>query len=515
MSIANDMKFALRQMVKRPGFTLAVVLTLAIGIGANSAIFSIVNGVLLRPLPYPDANRLVVVNNSYPGLGAQRTEVSIPDYLDRREGVPAFEDSALWHWTSAGITTDSTPDHHSGVRATRTLFSTLQTYPALGRNFTVEDMQPGKDQVVILSHTLWQELFDGNPDALGRELRIDGTVHRVVGVMPRGFAFPDRDAEYFVPFAFTPEQMSDQERGNQFADMLARLAPGATAEQAHAQMQAIIEGLKNRMPEYQEIMDQARITTIVTDLRTVRTDGAEKPLLLLQLCVGFVLLIVCANIANLFLTRGMQTDSTSILHSNRFVVSDDYFKTMQIGLLKGRSFDSSDTADSRRVIVIDEILARKYFAESDPLGREITFDIGDDEKEYWTVVGVAKSVKRASLDETDDKEAIYLPLSQATRADFYVVLRTAGNPESLTALLRDALQRLDSELPAYDVETLHACIDDSLRSERMPMILLAVFADIALLLAAIGLYGVLAFSVPSAPARSACAWRSARIVSGS
>ena len=137
-----DFRYALRALLKRPGFTAIVVLTLAIGIGANSAMFSIINGVLLRPLPYPDSERLVLVNNSYPGIGLERAATSIPDYLDRREGVPAFEESALWQGTSAGVTTGSTPAHYKGVRATRTLLPTLEVDPALGRALRADPLRP-------------------------------------------------------------------------------------------------------------------------------------------------------------------------------------------------------------------------------------------------------------------------------------------------------------------------------------------------------------------------------------
>ncbi|MEX2124642.1 MAG: ABC transporter permease [Woeseia sp.] len=714
MNIANDLRFALRQMVRRPGFALAVVLTLAIGIGANSTMFSIVNGVLLQPLPYADPDRLVVVANSYPGMGFERAGTSIPDYLDRREGVRAFEESALWYDVSAGVSTGSMPNQYTGVLTTSTFFSTLQVGAALGRTFTADDMQPGNDQVVILSHSLWQELFAGSPGAVGSDLRIDGMQRRIVGIMPADFDFPDRETEFFLPFAFSPEQMSDQERGNEFASMLARLAPDATKEQAQAQMQAIFQGIKNRLPDFRSFMDQAGLTTIVTSLHAERIDGVETPLLLLQLCVSFVLLIVCANIANLFLTRvvsrqrelsvrtavgatrlriarqlltesllmslvgciggillayatldivrasGMVSTSSifdieidanvllvtlllalgagllfglapvaAALHSRtsevlkdggrgmssgkgarmsrsslvvaqvtlavallvsagllmrsfaalqsvdpgfnetgvlsarialpmsrypdaqavhnfqqrlettigalpgvtasamaqgvpfgqkgdaasyfirgrendpgapvqqsvRVAVSSEYFKAMQIGLLQGRSFDSRDRPESQQVVVIDDHLARKHFADSNPLGREITFGAGGDQPDYWTVVGVVKGVKQLSLDQDETTTVMYLPLTQTVQAEFYLVLRTDGNPNALVDPLRDGLQRLDAELPAFDIQALHARINDSLHRQRASMTLLAAFAGIALLLAGIGLYGVLAFSV--------------------
>ena len=250
MSIGNDLNFALRQMRKRPGFTLAVVLTLVIGIGANAVMFSIINGVLLQPLPYPDPDRLVAVVNSYPGMGMERAGTAIPDYLDRREGVPAFEESALWYGTSAGVTTGDMPNQYNGALATSTLFSTLQVSAALGRTFTARDMQPGNDQVVILSHSLWQDLSAGSASAVGSDLRINGAQRRIIGIMPDNFDFPDRETEFFVPFAFSPEQMSDQERGNEYGNTLARLAPGATKEQAQAQMQAIFQSTKDRLPDF-------------------------------------------------------------------------------------------------------------------------------------------------------------------------------------------------------------------------------------------------------------------------
>ncbi|HEX7047372.1 MAG TPA: ABC transporter permease [Gammaproteobacteria bacterium] len=710
----TDFRYALRTLSKRPGFTVAVVLTLAIGIGANSAMFSIINGVLLQPLPYPDAERLVVVNNSYPGIGLEQAATSIPDYLDRREGVQAFEDSALWQEVSAGVTTGSTPVHYEGVLATRTLFSTLQADPALGRNFTLDETQPGNDKVVILSHGMWQQMFAGRAAAIGADLRIDGVLHRVVGVMPEGFAFPDEDAAFYLPLAFTAEQKSDEERGEESYNMLARLAPGATMQQAHAQMQALFENLSERIPEYKSFIERAGMTTNIKSLHENYIDGAGTALLLLQLCVGFVLLIVCANIANLLLTRvvarqrelsvrtamgagrlriarqlltesvllalmggvggillayaalaafrasgmggfasvfeigldvgvlmvtllialltgflfglvpvaaawrshpvevlkeggrgnssgkrsgffrgalvvtqvtlavallvsagllirsfaatqsvdpgfdetgvltarislpesrypdataihdfqkrleqkiaglpgveasalahvvpfgneiagggyairGREQDSGApVRGSKRNAVSEGYFEAMQIDLLQGRGFESRDMTDKQYVVIIDETLAKRFFADESPLGHEITFNPGNGNPLYRTIIGVAGNVKDASLDEGQEKEAIYLPLYESIQPEYYVVLRTAGNPDALAASLRNAIRSLDPEIPAYDIRTLHARIDESLQGRRTPMTLLAVFACIALVLAGIGLYGVLAFNV--------------------
>lgn len=301
MSMRRDVRYALRQMRRRPGFTLAVVLTLVIGIGANGAIFSVVNSVLLRPLPFPEADRLVVVNSSYPGLGIAKAGTSIGDYLDRRNAVLAFEESALWAASGAGVSAGGRPDYHDGVRATQTLFTTLGVEPAIGRRFSTEEMQPGKDKIVILSHRLARRLFDESTPAIGSDVRIDGVTHRVVGVMARGFAYPNDDTSYIVPLSFTPEDKTDY--GNTYGTMLARLAPGATVEQAHAQMQAVLDDLARRWPNYAAIFGEGGMTTVIADLHSEMTGDVAPSLLLLQFCVGIVLLIVCANIANLFLAR--------------------------------------------------------------------------------------------------------------------------------------------------------------------------------------------------------------------
>src|SRR5690606_3070568 len=207
----------------------------------------------------------------------------------------------------AGVSAGGRPDYYDGVRATQTLFATLGTEPAVGRRFSTEEMQPGKDKVVILSHRLARRLFEESRHAIGTDVRIDGVTHQVVGVMARGFAYPNDDTAYIVPFSFTPEDRSDY--GNTYATMLARLAADATVEQAHAQLQAVLDDLARRLPNYASIFGEGGMTTVIADLHSEMTGDVAPALLLLQLGVGIVLLIVCANIANLFLARMLARQS--------------------------------------------------------------------------------------------------------------------------------------------------------------------------------------------------------------
>src|SRR5690606_18876352 len=232
---------------KRPGFVLAAVLTLALGIGANTAIFSVINAFMLKPLPYPDGERLVEVHNTYPGIGLEFAGSSIPDYLDRREHAAALEDLALFTGNSYNLSSDGAPERLTGLIATPSLFSTLRAGAFIGRVFGEDEAVPGADRVVVLGHSLWQNRFNGDRAIVGSEIRLNGEPYRVLGVMPQGFAFPDREVGLYVPFAFTPEQMSDEERGHEFAMSTGRLMPGATIEQLNAQMAAIVRANAERL----------------------------------------------------------------------------------------------------------------------------------------------------------------------------------------------------------------------------------------------------------------------------
>ncbi len=306
----QDLRYGFRGLLARPGFLIVAVLTLALGIGANIAIFSVVNALLIKPLPFANADRLVVVYNAYPAMGLEQSGSSIPDYLERREQVPALADLALYSGTSLNLASEGAPQRLVGVRATPSLFTTLQVTPALGRAFSDQEAVAGSDRVLVLSHGLWQGRFAGDPDIIGRQVRVNGENHQVIGVMPAGFAFPNIETQAWIPYAFTPAQMSDEERGNEYSTAIGRLAPGATEAQAQAQMAAIVQrnaervaGADGRAGLMGQLYRDGGFVGGTKSLRDEWVGDIRAVLWLLQAVAAFVLLIACANVANLLLTR--------------------------------------------------------------------------------------------------------------------------------------------------------------------------------------------------------------------
>ncbi len=712
MSLAKDLRLGLRMMGRKPAFTALAVATLALGIGANTAIFSVIHSVLLRPLPYPDSDRLVQVWNKYPLMGLPLASVSVPDYLDRRDGVGAFEESALYYFRSLNMASNGAPERITGLRTTASLFALLDSQPELGRVFTEVHEQPGNDNVAVVSHQLWQRQLGGDPAIVGRDVRLGGEPYRVLGVMPADFAFPNPNVHIWTPFAFTPEQRSDDARGNEFARMLARLAPGATLEQAQLQIDAIHEVNKERLPDSREFWQSSGFGGMVITYRDQLFGDLEPYLMLLQTVVGFVLLIACANVANLLLTRlsarqkelalrsalgagrwrmarqllveslvlaltagvlgialgyagirvltwlgvdpgaGVEirldpgvllftlalavvtgiifslfpliavwsTDPNEVLkegggrggssgpraalprnilvvaemaialillvgaglmvrtmnalqhedpgfskervltakvdlpaakytedadvaafydgaltelstlpgvqsvglisdapfsgssssgsysiegydagagesdpHGFIRVVNADYFRTLEIPLLKGRLFSHLDDADAEPVVVIDRTLADKYFPGQDPLGQRLSR--GGPDGPFFSIIGIVDTVKIRDLEQPVTKETIYFPYRQRPRQRMTFVLKTASEPGTVGKMVQAAILDLDPELPAYSVTTLDAQLRESLSTRRVSMVLLVAFGALAVLLAAVGIYGVLAFSI--------------------
>src|SRR5438034_2928317 len=236
----QDVRFALRTMRKQPIFSLVAILTLTLGIGANTAIFSLLYQVLLRPLPYPAADRLVFIWNTYPLMNLVQAGVSIPDYIDRKTRAGSLEDAALFTSRRVNLAEEGRPEQLNALAVTPTFFTTLGRWPFIGRPFREEEAKPGADRVAILTYSLWSSRFAADRRAIGRQIRLSGDTYEVVGVLPANFELPTRDVSLLVPFAFTDAQMSDQERGREFSSMIARLKPGASLERLNGEMKTIV-----------------------------------------------------------------------------------------------------------------------------------------------------------------------------------------------------------------------------------------------------------------------------------
>ena len=297
----SDLRYALRTLRKQPVFTLVAVLTLTLGIGANTAIFSLLYQVILRPLPFRDPGRLMFVWNT--GKEGGKTNVSIPDFLDRLTQAPAIEDATLFTSRSATLATSGRPEPVVSLLVTPSFFSTLGRGPMLGRGFTADEATPGADRRAILTNALWRSRFGADPAVIGRTIQVNGNSHVVVGVLPADFELPVQEVSILLPFAFTPAQVSDQERGNEFSMMIARLRTGATVAQLDAQMTAIVARLIDRLPARAAFMRNSGFTGVAVPIRDQLVGDARTPLLLLQGGVLLVLLIACANVANLLLMR--------------------------------------------------------------------------------------------------------------------------------------------------------------------------------------------------------------------
>ena len=708
-SLMLDARVAVRGLVKRPGFSIVAILILAIGIGANSAVFSVMYGLLLRPLPFPGSERMVQVWNTYPLINLPQAAVSIPDYLDRREHVDAFEESTLYFFTSFNISVEGSPQRVNGIRTTASMFPLLAAETALGRVFTEEEDKPGSENVVVISDGLWRNALGGDPSIVGQELRLDGVPHQIVGVMGPAFIFPTPTVSVWKPFAITAQQASDASRGNEFSQMVARLRPATSLEEAQDQLDALLAANMERLPGRRTFWENSGFGTSMVPLRTQYFGSLQPVLLLLQAMVAFVMLIVCANIANLLLTRmsgrrrefgirvslgagrwqiarqlmveslvlalvggglgvivalqgvellngfGLQQAARGVyvgldftvllfalgvtlatgfafglfpvlslwrndpaaalgedsrgtsggrssafqrralvvvemalaiillagaglmgrsfvrllneepgfrpeglmvarvsLPASRYgtpaeqvqffdralqelaeapgvggatlvssapfsgnsssgsygiqgytpgpgegaphglfrVVDPGFFETLEIPLMQGRLFAATDVASSEPVAIVDRLLVEKYFKDKDPIGQYL---VGGQTP--IRIVGVVNPIKIGTLGAPVTKETIYLPYRQRASGNMTFVLKGGSDPTALSNPLREAIARIDPEQPLFGITTMSQQLNRSLSNQQISLVMLAIFAVVAVLLAAIGIYGVLAFSV--------------------
>src|SRR3954453_1397795 len=296
--IPQDLRYALRQLRKAPGFACIAIITLALGIGANTAIFSVVNAVLLRPLAFKDADRLVRIwhvppEKSFPGM--KTFSVSAANYLDWQKQNDVFEKMAIYHYGGFTLTSGDHAEQVDSTGVSGDFFGTLGVQPMLGRTFTPEEDKPGQSHVVVLSNRFWQQHFGSNRDIVRRTITLDGASYSVLGVMPPSFRFPD------YALMWTPLGWTDQEkavRGNHNDSVIAKLKPGVDLKQAQAEMNTISSRLAQQYPEEDKGWG-ATVLPLQADL----VSDVRPALLVLLGAVGFVLLIACVNVANLSLAR--------------------------------------------------------------------------------------------------------------------------------------------------------------------------------------------------------------------
>jgi len=295
--LIQDIRYALRGLWHQPGFTLIAVLSLALGIGANTAIFSLVNAVLLKPLQFTEPERLVVIWETNPAMEVAKDDVAVANFIDWRTQNNVFEDMAALSFRSFNITGDGEPEKVMAYGATANFFPLLGATPALGRNFLPEEDQPGGAKVAILSDALWQRRYGADRGILGRDILLNGEKHTVIGVMPADFRYLYAFTAMWVPAAFTPDELT--KRDNQNLNVLARLKPDVTIEQAEAD----IVNITSRIAKDNPNDVPPSLAADVVPLREQVTGTSRRPLMMLLVAVGLVLLIACANVANLLLAR--------------------------------------------------------------------------------------------------------------------------------------------------------------------------------------------------------------------
>jgi predicted permease len=295
MSLLTNLRYTLRQIMKSPGFFIVAVAALALGIGANTAIFSAVEAVLLKPLPYAQPHRLVMVWEDASFIGFPDDTPAPANYVDWKAQNTVFTDMAARQASSMSLTGDGAPEQLHGQRVTPNFFDVLGVQPAIGRVFTAEEHK-AKEQVVLLSYGLWQRRFGGDKAIAGRAILLNDVPTKVLGVMPKGFFFREKNVDYWMPLSFTPERWA--QRGNHFLNVVARMKPGVTWKQAQKEMDTIAVRLQRQYPE-----TNAKLGAVVVPMQEDFAGDTKNGLLVLQVASVFVLLIACSNLANLLLAR--------------------------------------------------------------------------------------------------------------------------------------------------------------------------------------------------------------------
>src|SRR6185436_19186485 len=295
-TLRQDLRYAIRRVLKSPGYTAVIVIALALGIGVNTAIFSVADAFLLKPVPFLDADRLVMVFEKRPNDGDDWTSVANANYFDWKSQSQSFEQLAAYDWSDVNITGGDHPEQVQGFLVTTNFFDALSVKPAMGRTFVPEEDQRGHEQVVILSHGLWERRFGSDPDLIGQTVNLNARKCTVAGIMPKGFDFP-MTAELWMPLAMDAKQRDILDSHD--LEVVGRLNPGTSTSQARAEMETIAGRLEQTYPQTNKGWG-----VLVKPIREhVSGDLTRQYTIMLLVAVAFVLLIACANVANVQFAR--------------------------------------------------------------------------------------------------------------------------------------------------------------------------------------------------------------------